>query len=58
MTKFFTGEATAGSRGEASREDLERGYSNADADEMPDDGMYYLPDEGGGFLGRARGWER
>ena len=60
--KFFTEQVTGGSPGEASREDMMRGYSDASAaDEMPDDGMFatfFAPEESGGFLGRAKGWER
>ena len=59
-TKFFTEQATGGSPGDASAEDMMRGYSDAGADEMPDDGMWFMavPEESGGFLGRAKGWER
>lgn len=59
--KYFTEQVTGGSPGDASAEDMMRGYSDAGADEMPDDGMFgsfFAPEEGGGFLGRAKGWER
>lgn len=60
-TKYFTGEATGGSTGEASAEEMMRGYSDAGANPMADDGdfAFFMPqDGGGGFLGRAKGWER
>lgn len=63
-TKYFTDQVTGGSPGEASAEEMMRGYSDA-GEEMPDDGAWFMPvmpdgmpDEGGGFLGRAKGWER
>lgn len=58
-TKYFTDQVTGGSPGEASAEDMMRGYSDAgDANPMPDDGAWFMPEEGGGFLGRPKGWER
>ena len=60
-TKYFTEQVTGGSPGEASAEDMMRGYSDAGADPMPDDGMpaaWFMPEDGGGFVGRAKGWER
>ncbi|MGH8863931.1 MAG: hypothetical protein ACREVZ_04715 [Burkholderiales bacterium] len=59
-TKYFTDQVTGGSPGEASAEDMMRGYSDA-GEPMPDDGMaaWFMPqDGGGGFVGRAKGWER
>jgi hypothetical protein len=59
-TKYFTEQVTGGSPGDASAEDMMRGYSDAGADEMPDDGAWFMPmpEEHGGFLARAKGWER
>lgn len=60
-TEYFTDQVTGGSPGEASSEDMMRGYSDAsDAEPMPDDGMaaWFMPEDGGGFVGRAKGWER
>ena len=54
-TKFFTEQVTSGSRGEASDEDIQRG--NFGAEEMPDDRTFFMPEEGGGFVGRPEGWE-
>ena len=56
-TKFFTEQATGGSKGEASVEDMRRGFTDSGADDMPDD-TFFMPEAGGGFLGRAKGWER
>ena len=61
-TKYFTEQVTGGSSGDASAEDMMRGYSDPGADEMPDDGIllssFFATEGGGGFLGRAEGWER
>ena len=61
-TKYFTDQATGGSTGEASAEEMMRGYSDAgDGNPMADDNdwTWFMPqDGGGGFLGRPQGWER
>ena len=63
-TKFFTELVTGGSPGDAFTEDMMRGYSDAGAgaNEMPDDdgilNTFFAPEESGGFVGRAKGWER
>jgi hypothetical protein len=59
-TKFFTTHATGGSKGEASAEDMKRGYTDALEDEMPEDGIWpiVMSEDGGGFAGRPKGWER
>jgi hypothetical protein len=56
-TKFFTEQVTSGSRGEASDEDMQRGITDFGAEEMPDDSTFFMPEEGGGFVDRAKGWE-
>ena len=56
-TKFFTEQVTSGSRGEASDEDMQRGMTDFGAEEMPDDSTFFMSEEGGGFVGRAKGWE-
>jgi len=48
-TKFFT---------EASEEDMQRGITDFGAGEIPDDSTFFMPEGGGGFVGRAKGWER
>jgi hypothetical protein len=55
-TKFFTEEVRSGSRGEASDEDMQCGIADFGAEEMPDDSTFFMPEEGGGFVGRP-GWE-
>jgi hypothetical protein len=61
-TKFFTEQVTGGSPGDASAEDMMRGYSDAGRGGMRDEGKmfdtFFAPEESGGFLGRPRGWER
>ncbi|MGH2362044.1 MAG: hypothetical protein ACRDGM_16080 [bacterium] len=59
QAKYFTDQVTGGSPGEASTDDMMRGYSDA-GEPMTDDGaMFMLADEAGsGFLGRAKGRER
>ena len=54
-TKFFTEQVTSGSRGEAS--DMQREMTDFGAEEMPDDRTFFMPEGGGGFVGRAKGWE-
>ena len=56
-TKSFTEQVTSGSRGEASDEDMQRGMTDFGAEEIPDDSTFFMPEEGGGFVGRAKGWE-
>ena len=56
-TKFFTEQVTS-SRGKASDEDMQRGMTDFGAEEMPDDRTFFMPEGGGGFVGRAKGWER
>ena len=56
-TKFFTEQVTGGSRGEASDEDMQRGITDFGAEKMPDDSTFFMPEGGGGFVGRAKGWE-
>ena len=53
-TKFFTEQVTSGSRGEASDEDMQRGMTDFGAEKMPDDSTFFMPEEGGGFVGRAK----
>lgn len=58
-TKYFTEQVSGGSADEASAEEMMRGYSDAGEESMPDDGAWFMPHErAGGFLGRAKGWER
>lgn len=59
-TRYFTEQVSGGSADEASAEEMMRGYSDAgDEESMPDDGAWFMPHErAGGFLGRAKGWER
>ena len=57
-TKFFTGQVPDGSRrGEASDEDMQRGITDFGAEEIPDDSTFFMPEGGGGFVGRGKGWE-
>jgi hypothetical protein len=62
MAKFFTQEATGGSRGGASGEDMERGFIEIGDEERKvwDDGDLWdpMPSGQGGFVGRGKGWER
>lgn len=46
---------TRGSMEDVTRENLKRGYSNAETDDAGMDPFLSGP---GGFLGRANGWER
>lgn len=55
---FFTEQVPGGSRGEASNEDMQRGITDFGAEEIPDDSTFFMPEGGGGFVGRAKGWER
>ena len=62
-TRFFTEQGTSGSRGEASEgeaseKDMQRRITDFGAEEMPDDSTFFMPEGGGGFVGRAKGWER
>jgi hypothetical protein len=52
-TKFFTEQVTSCSRGEASDEDMQRRITDFGADKMPDDSTYFMPEGGGGFVGRG-----
>jgi hypothetical protein len=45
---------TSGSRGEAADEDMQRGIPDFGAEEMPDDSTFFMSEEGGGFVGRAK----
>jgi len=56
-TNFFTEQVTSGSRGEASDEDMQRGITDVGAEEMPDNRTFFMPEEGGGFVGRPKGSE-
>ena len=56
-TRFFIEQATSGSRGEASDKDMQRGITDFGAEEMPDDSTFFMPEGGGGFVGRGKGWE-
>jgi hypothetical protein len=56
-TKFFTEQVTSGSRGEASDEDMQHGINDFGAEEMPDDRTFFMPEGGGGFVGRPKRWE-
>ncbi|HEY8359105.1 MAG TPA: hypothetical protein VIL30_16740 [Ramlibacter sp.] len=57
-------DAAGPSSGGVSRSDLRRGYSNAETDAEPGDGLlggtepYGEPDRHHGFLDRPQGWER
>ena len=53
-TKFFTEQVTSGSRGEASGEDMQSGITDFGAEAMPDDRTFFMPEGGGGFVGRAK----
>ena len=53
-TKFFTEQVTTGSRGETSDEDMQRGMTDFGAEKIPDDSTFFMPEEGGGFVGRAK----
>jgi hypothetical protein len=54
-TKFFTEQVPGGSRrGEASDEDMQRRITDFGAEEMPDDSTFFMPEGGGGFVGRAK----
>jgi hypothetical protein len=55
--KFFTEQVTSGSRGEASDEDMQRGITDFGAEEMPENRTFFMPEGGGGFVGRGKGWE-
>jgi hypothetical protein len=57
-TKFFTEQVTGESRrGEASDEDMQRGITDFGAEEISDDSTFFMPEGGGGFVGRGKGWE-
>lgn len=56
-TKFFTEQVTSGSRGEASDEDMQRTITDLGAKKMPDDSTFFMPEGGGGFVGRGQGLE-
>ena len=56
-TKFFNEQMTSGSRSEASDEDMQRRITDCGPEEIPDDSTFFMPEGGGGFVGRARGWE-
>jgi hypothetical protein len=56
-TKSFTEQVTSGSRGEASDEDMQRGMTDFGAEKILDDRTFFMPEGGGGFVGRAKGWE-
>ena len=53
-TRFFTEQVTSGSRGEASDKDMQRRITDFGAEEMPGDSTFFMPEGGGGFVGRAR----
>ena len=55
--KFFTEQVTSGNRGEASDEDMQRRITDFGAEKMPDDSTFFMPEGGGGFVGRAKGWD-
>jgi hypothetical protein len=52
-TKFFTEQVTGG-LGEASDEDMQRGITDFGTEEIPDDSTFFMPEGGGGFVGRER----
>ena len=52
-TKFFSEQMASGSRGEASDDDMQRG-TDFGPEEMPDDSTFFMSEEGGGFVGRAK----
>jgi hypothetical protein len=36
---------------------MQRRITDFGAEEMPDDSTFFMPEGGGGFVGRAKGWE-
>jgi hypothetical protein len=57
-TNFFTEQVPGGSRrGEASDEDMQRRITDFGAEEISDDSTFFMPEGGGGFVGRGKGWE-
>jgi hypothetical protein len=52
--KFFTQQVTSRSRGKASDADMQPGITHFAAEKMPDDSTFFMPEGGGGFVGRAK----